>query len=531
MFLKLNLYIPLFLNLLHQILVTMLNELENSQKRQLLDIMEGITKEDSTIEEKVRHALTNAELNNILNIVLNRQKTAKSTQTAFQYEIRGDQYCRQGYLMHALSDYNSSIISLKDPYESGKQHLSRVLNKRADLFLQLNHEFRFVCNMISSIRYAEIVSWSELCTACSFIVKIIQTKTRGKWTSNLVDDIKKVQMLITIQEGGVQYDEDVDDIYDDSKNFYGSYLVVKSSPQKGRYMETTAFIKKNTVIMKGKVHSLGLDNDLWCYVCARCLSALNYQVFPCYHCIKAWYCSERCCRLDYKYHRFICNWLEFFDGGLASNVTSASWILVGLNTLTRIGFKRAIEITNNRQMANNKEDNNFLQVLDFFRDYNVLKPQAKVINLLSSTLIIRMLHKDNFLTDFTQQEMIQLGTLFHQVWDSGIFNTFVSENIVEKIDFTNQRFIKEKRMIGVCLYLDYTYINHSCVPNVQFMCNKREQFVRAIKDIEAGTEINGSYGPLKGKESLEERRDYFLRNHGFVCQCEGCIEEATTMQE
>ena len=58
------------------------------------------------------------------------------------------------------------------------------------------------------------------------------------------------------------------------------------------------------------------------------------------------------------------------------------------------------------------------------------------------------------------------------------------------------------------------YINHSCKPNAESDVRPRERqvFIRAIKNIEEGEEINYDYG--------EEYFDAYLKPIG--CKCEGC---------
>jgi len=78
------------------------------------------------------------------------------------------------------------------------------------------------------------------------------------------------------------------------------------------------------------------------------------------------------------------------------------------------------------------------------------------------------------------------------------------------------------------LFLKISRFNHSCVPYAEFMWNeeKRQQEIRAIRDIPEGEEITICYFTLLvGARSQKERKEYLQSHYGFPCDCVACSLE------
>ena len=71
------------------------------------------------------------------------------------------------------------------------------------------------------------------------------------------------------------------------------------------------------------------------------------------------------------------------------------------------------------------------------------------------------------------------------------------------------------------LFAVMSRINHSCVPNTNFVWRSdlNEQQVIAIRKIESGEEITDSYFPDDALWTFEERRSRLEATHAFKCQC------------
>lgn len=82
---------------------------------------------------------------------------------------------------------------------------------------------------------------------------------------------------------------------------------------------------------------------------------------------------------------------------------------------------------------------------------------------------------------------------------------------------------------GEGLFLQYSRINHSCLPNVQNSYDpKGFENVHAIRDVAAGEELLTSY--TSNAQSRKHRRAN-LRGWGFECQCEACEGNSVVVHE
>ncbi|KAL1876317.1 hypothetical protein Daus18300_002946 [Diaporthe australafricana] len=90
---------------------------------------------------------------------------------------------------------------------------------------------------------------------------------------------------------------------------------------------------------------------------------------------------------------------------------------------------------------------------------------------------------------------------------------------------------KDNKDTGSGVFLTYSRINHSCIPNAYHMWNAsiNRQIVHAGRDISAGQQIFVSYlgdsGDIMTREQrLKETQLYW----GFVCSCKACTQSETT---
>lgn len=92
----------------------------------------------------------------------------------------------------------------------------------------------------------------------------------------------------------------------------------------------------------------------------------------------------------------------------------------------------------------------------------------------------------------------------------------------------NQPDIDHERMIARGLWLDASFFNHSCAPNVSRRRAGRRRIFRATKNIRKGEVLCITYMRklVSAKTTVNERRMKLLATFGFVCQCKHCKNEA-----
>ncbi|KDQ23403.1 hypothetical protein PLEOSDRAFT_1068435 [Pleurotus ostreatus PC15] len=81
----------------------------------------------------------------------------------------------------------------------------------------------------------------------------------------------------------------------------------------------------------------------------------------------------------------------------------------------------------------------------------------------------------------------------------------------------------ESEMLGFAMYIDGSYFNHSCDPNVRKTRRGRAMEFRTTREIVAGEELNINY--IDTKADWKSRRKELLRGWYFDCKCRRCIDE------
>ncbi|KAH9593523.1 SET domain [Trypanosoma melophagium] len=82
--------------------------------------------------------------------------------------------------------------------------------------------------------------------------------------------------------------------------------------------------------------------------------------------------------------------------------------------------------------------------------------------------------------------------------------------------------------IGVALYPEASYFNHSCLPNLcRVKCRGRLAAFYALRKIRKGDPLTICYVDVQEKSSAERRR-ILLESYRFFCQCERCHGCSTT---
>ncbi|KAJ8689945.1 Histone-lysine N-methyltransferase set-6 [Pleurotus ostreatus] len=81
----------------------------------------------------------------------------------------------------------------------------------------------------------------------------------------------------------------------------------------------------------------------------------------------------------------------------------------------------------------------------------------------------------------------------------------------------------ESEMLGFAMYIEGSYFNHSCDPNVGKTRRGRAMEFRTTREIVAGEELNINY--IDTKADWKSRRKELLSGWYFDCKCRRCIDE------
>ncbi|KAH0369709.1 SET domain-containing protein, partial [Aureobasidium melanogenum] len=102
-----------------------------------------------------------------------------------------------------------------------------------------------------------------------------------------------------------------------------------------------------------------------------------------------------------------------------------------------------------------------------------------------------------------------------------IIDVFQVKDIIDHNSFSYE--VSPSTKHAHCLYIQASYMNHSCVENTFRSFINDMIFIRAINDMPAGTELTTSYWPATTDEP--ERRSILHRNWDFHCKCPLCSAE------
>ena len=90
----------------------------------------------------------------------------------------------------------------------------------------------------------------------------------------------------------------------------------------------------------------------------------------------------------------------------------------------------------------------------------------------------------------------------------------------------NQDGERDVDYVGRALYLQGSFFNHSCSPNVNRIRAGRTMFFVAARDIEPEEELCITYINQGRLQSREERLEVLKESYHFECQCAICSHES-----
>ncbi|KAH0424062.1 SET domain-containing protein, partial [Aureobasidium melanogenum] len=102
-----------------------------------------------------------------------------------------------------------------------------------------------------------------------------------------------------------------------------------------------------------------------------------------------------------------------------------------------------------------------------------------------------------------------------------IIDVFQVKDIIDYNSFSYE--VSSSTKHAHCLYIQASYMNHSCVENTFRSFIGDMIFIRAINDMSAGTELTTSYWPATTYEP--ERRSILCKDWDFDCECPLCTAE------
>lgn len=104
--------------------------------------------------------------------------------------------------------------------------------------------------------------------------------------------------------------------------------------------------------------------------------------------------------------------------------------------------------------------------------------------------------------------------------DLNCYKFFQSRDFHCRLARAGPDLLDQHKSAGIWIYA--SYINHSCLPNIETAFIGDMMIIRAAKDLDAGTELTYSYTGLLG--AYDERQSG-LKDYGFQCTCSRCLSD------
>lgn len=241
-----------------------------------------------------------------------------------------------------------------------------------------------------------------------------------------------------------------------------------NGPNSYRGLAASQPIQRGTIIFREDAFAIvPLTRD----ICQFCL--LRTEVVVCSRCQRAFYCSQKCQKQDWKQHKQVCK------AGLQLMPDT----LMLLQVIHQLSKKNA---------ETDQKRDTFLDLVSHLQDLS-----SKTVAELKGTIANA---KDS---EFQLDEVEAMAHLAK----------FRCNNFV----------VYNPELISVAegTYPYASLLNHSCTPNCIVLFKGRTLHLRAIADIEPNKELFISYcDPI---QALESRKDILKDKYHFECVCDKCL--------
>lgn len=114
----------------------------------------------------------------------------------------------------------------------------------------------------------------------------------------------------------------------------------------------------------------------------------------------------------------------------------------------------------------------------------------------------------------------QIRFMIHAIIDLNCYKFSQSRDFHLRLARAEPDLLDQHKSAGI--WINASYINHSCLPNIQTAFIGDMMIIRAAKDLDAGSELTYSYTGILG--TYDERQSG-LEHYGFQCTCVRCLSD------
>ena len=239
-------------------------------------------------------------------------------------------------------------------------------------------------------------------------------------------------------------------------------------------MKATRNISSGETILSEKAFASVVDDSKLVSSCSRCFFPSSKM---CSGCSIVTYCTLKCQSKDWKNHKLECHVFNSVKPRKLFTFLRLFLRILILKLSNRIDYEKILLLKDHLDLQGADK-------IDSARQFAAL-----LLNSLS-------------INSFTLEEAV---SIFFKFTTNSI--TIYNENLDS---------------LGVGVYENISFINHSCNPNSASMSRSGKIVLRAIKNIKQGDEITINYIDIA---SPSEKRQFDLKErYHFTCTCEICCE-------
>lgn len=282
------------------------------------------------------------------------------------------------------------------------------------------------------------------------------------------------------------------------------------------------------VLIIEKSFTKTVQDDFEYKSCTNCLRQNYMNLFPCDHCTRVMFCSDNCqVEANKRFHKYECKVIDGLNPFTTEFVPNPKFtaIRAALQSITMFDDPQELQKLISDIDAENKIfeiDYANLTEKDYFcAAYSLNRKEsdegrgrlylnaancASFWHLFSQYTDLRHLLKTKDMEDL-------FLNLLYNFFRNHIFVFAYTHGQVEKY--------------GSGVFALCSLLNHSCIPNVQRICDKDTIFIVAQNSIKAGEQLFSCYGFHLNHRyvNLEKRKETLLLQYGFECKCIACCKD------
>ncbi|RWS15586.1 SET and MYND domain-containing protein 4-like protein [Dinothrombium tinctorium] len=399
-----------------------------------------------------------------------------------------------------IENYTKAIstLSMDTAPNENRRELCRLLTKRAELFYILKRYDECLDDINELKKYSisnDLDFLEEMASFCE------ETKAKSCFRE-LKPKHFEVKSESKLLESGMS---DMQLVYNDIK---------------GRFIRSTKFIPRGTIIAAENPFVAWLRPNLYDSYCNYCLVKLNSRYFYCKDCFKVKYCSSECMQEALaSYHSIECSMVDVLKDWAMGHMSLRMAIVAGI--------EEAIEMEREEKIALkewvNKEFKNDYSCIHSLCGESCLHDAYFTASTIGALMLAILAARMNLVKENTEDFYILAALLYKHIAQVYLNTYTVYDHNLRNTGYYGVICSSEKRKkVGVSLYATSSLFSHSCDNNCYKYYSGSKIILVSLRPIAAKEEITVNYGTSLAQNTLQTRRNFLNQNFSFECRCSAC---------